>query len=91
VFLLNLKIAAMRDQSGSLKSGGLRGSLLFYDVDRLESFGAFFNIETDGITFRQGPETVALYGREVDENIIPLVGGDESKALCIIEPFYQTV
>lgn len=89
--LLNLNSAEISDQDESLKSEGLQGSLLFYDIDRLESFRAFFNIETDRITFRQGPETVSLDGREVNENIISLLGGDESKTLCIVKPFYQTV
>jgi hypothetical protein len=88
VFLLDLKNAATIDQDEFLQSEALRGLLLFYDIDRLESFGAFFNIETDCITFRQRPETVSLYGREVDKNIIPFIGGDEAKALCIVKPFY---
>jgi hypothetical protein len=89
--MLNHKIAAISDQDGPLKSGDQRGSLLFYDIDRLESFGAFFNIETDRITFRQRPETISLYGREVDENVISLIGGDEAKTLCIVKPLYETI
>ncbi len=65
--------------------------LLFYNIDRLEPFGAFFNIETDSISFRQGPETISLNGREVDENITTLFGGDKTKTLCIVKPFYQAV
>jgi hypothetical protein len=85
---LNLKIAIITDKKGSLRSEGLRGSLLFYNIDRLESFGAFLNIEANRITFRQGPEAVSLYGREVDENIISLIGSDKAETLCIVKPFY---
>jgi hypothetical protein len=88
VLLLDLNNAAAIDQDEILQSDALQGSLLFYDIYRLESFGAFFNIETDCITFRQGPEAVSLYGREVDKDIIPFIGGDETKALCIVKPFY---
>jgi len=61
--------------------------LLFYDIDRLKSFGAFFNIETYRISFRQGPETISLYSREMNEHVISFVGGNEAEALCIVKPF----
>jgi hypothetical protein len=90
VFLFDLKIAQYQVNTAAPREGQ-RGELLFYDIDRLESFGAFFNIETDRIAFSQGPEAVSLYSGEVDENIVSLIGGDEAKTLCIVKPFYLTV
>src|SRR5215471_875901 len=61
------------------------------DVACLQTLGALLDIELDALAFLQVLETLALNGREVDEDIIAAFASNESIALCSIEPLDCTV
>ena len=60
-------------------------------VAGLKTLGALFNSELDLLTFLQILETLALNGREVDEDIIAAIASEEAVALRSIEPHDCTV
>lgn len=61
------------------------------DVARLRTFGALLNLEADARAFRQGLETGALKGTEMDEYVrAAVVLGDETKTFGLVKPFYCT-
>ncbi len=62
-----------------------------YYVARLEAFGAFEQIELDGLAFVQRAVAVLLDGREMHEYI--LAGGalDETVSLRPVEPLHSTL
>jgi len=60
-------------------------------VARLKTLGALFNIELDLLAFLQVLETLALNGREVDEDILTAIASEEAIALRSIEPLDCTV
>ncbi len=48
------------------------------------------NLELYLIAFVKGFESIPFNGGEVHEDIIPIVSGNESKALLLIKPFHTT-
>ena len=61
------------------------------DVGSLKTLGALFNCELDLLAFLQVLETLALDGREVDEDIFAAFASEEAIALRSIEPLDCTV
>jgi len=60
-------------------------------VAGLETLGALFNSELNLLAFLQVLETLALNGREVDEDIIAAIASEEAVALRSVEPLDCTV
>jgi hypothetical protein len=60
------------------------------DVRRLGTLGTVGNFELYLIAFIKDLEPVLLDGREVNEDIISAVSGNETKALLLIKPFNTT-
>jgi hypothetical protein len=60
----------------------------FSNIGGLEPFGACDHIESYGFTFSERFEPFALDGGEMYEYIFTVVLLDESKTLCVVEPFY---
>src|ERR1700754_2605721 len=61
------------------------------DVRGLQAFRALDQIELDLSSFRQRAEALGLDRGEMNEDVLSGLGGDESKALRIVEPFDFTV
>jgi hypothetical protein len=61
------------------------------DVAGLKTLGALFDGELDPLAFLQVLETLALDGREVDEDIFAAFASEEAIALRSIEPLDCTV
>src|SRR6185295_15654472 len=86
-----------RKKDGGTPSFLTWGSMVLFrcsddvDVRRLEAFGALDEVELDVGAFREGAEALRLDGREVDEDVFAGLGGDEAKALRIVEPLDLTV
>src|ERR1041385_2123112 len=59
-------------------------------VRRLETLGTTGHVELEGLTLRESLETLALNRREVDENVLAILLGDEAKTLRLIEPLHCT-
>src|SRR5204863_2641385 len=64
-------------------SGGLAG---FGDVAGLRALGAVNDFELDCLSFFERPETIALDGREVNEDVAPAVALNETVTLGVVEP-----
>ncbi len=65
--------------------------LAHYDnVGCLWAFRTIGNLELYLIAFIEGFKPISLNGREVYEDIISVVSGNESIALFLIKPFYTT-
>jgi hypothetical protein len=65
--------------------------LAHYDnVGCLWAFRTVGNLELYLIAFIEGLKPVSLNGRKVNEDIIPVVSGNEPIALLLIKPFYTT-
>ena len=60
------------------------------DVDRLEAFVAFQNLEHNFFAFLEGPEAFHGDGRVVDKDVRAVVLGDEPIALLVVEPLDTT-
>ena len=60
------------------------------DVAGLRSLGSLFDSELDLLTFHQVAVTIALNGREMDENVLSAFAFDEAKAFGAIEPLDRT-
>jgi hypothetical protein len=58
-----------------------------HDVLGLGSFLTLDYLELDFLVFGQGPETVALDGAVMHEDIRPVVPGDKTESFGVIEPF----
>jgi hypothetical protein len=58
-----------------------------YDVLGLGSFLTLDYLKLDFLVFGQGPETVALDGAMMHEDIRPVVPGDKTESFGVIEPF----
>lgn len=82
------------------KSGTLSGAALFsstivfqvrldlLDVRGLGTLGSFGDLEGYRLALGEGLEAIALDRAEMHENILAVVGGDESIPLSVVEPFY---
>src|SRR5829696_9225578 len=55
-------------------------------VRGLRALGAVGDLELDGLALVEGLVAVALDGREVDEDVVAAVAGDEAVALLVAEP-----
>jgi len=60
------------------------------DVGRLWTLRTFGYLELYLITLVKDFESIPLDGGEVNEDIIPVVSGNETKALLLIKPFDTT-
>lgn len=61
------------------------------NVGRLQAFGAGGDIKSNALTFGQGLETLALDCGKMGEKIVTAAfGGDETKALGLVEPLHNT-
>ncbi len=69
---------------------GIVGLAYHNHVGCLEPFGPLGDVELDFIALVKGFEAIPLNGGEVNEDIISVVSGNESKALLLIKPFYTT-
>lgn len=58
-----------------------------FDVYRLFSFGSVFELERNFFPFVQCFKRIGDDSRIVDENIFPVLSGNESVALLVVEPF----
>ena len=56
------------------------------DVRSLLSFGAGRDVKLYRLTFAESLETLALDCGEMDENVLPVLRGDESVPLLVTEP-----
>ncbi len=61
----------------------------FDNVRSLRSLVPLGHIEANPVSFNKRFETIALNGREVDENIGTPILLDETEPLGVIEPFYR--
>ena len=61
------------------------------DVACLKSLGALFDSELNLLAFLQVLETLALNGREVDEDILAAIACEKAVALRSIEPLDCTI
>ena len=61
-------------------------SLGLGDVPGLGSFWTVNNLELDGLSFLQGPETGALNSGIVDEDVAAAFAFDEPVTLGVVEP-----
>jgi hypothetical protein len=60
------------------------------DIRGLWSLSALNDIKFNRFTFLEGLVSLALKGRVVDEDILPVLQFDKTESLSIIEPFYGT-
>ncbi len=60
------------------------------NVRCLWAFWTLGNLELYLITFIQRLEPISLDGREVYEDVISVVSGNEPIALLLVKPFYTT-
>jgi len=60
------------------------------DIRRLGALWTFGNFELYLIALVKDLEPVPFDGREVNEDIIPAVSGNEAKTLLLIKPFNTT-
>ena len=60
------------------------------NISCLRTLRTFGNLELYLIAFIEGFESISLNGGEVNEDIISIISGNESKALLLIKPFYTT-
>src|SRR5690606_13975740 len=70
--------------SGALQSSGLAQDL---DLVSLHAFLALYGFEGDFLAFFQALEAVTFDSAEMHEQIRTAFGGDEAKALLVVEPF----
>jgi hypothetical protein len=54
----------------------------------LKAFGAFYDIECDGLAFLQALEALALDCREMYEDILAAGTAQKAESLRVIEPLY---
>jgi hypothetical protein len=73
----------------------MAGSLIFdqpsleaNNVGSLQTLGAFLNGKFNFLTFLKRVKTLALDGRIMNEYVLTLFLGDETKTLGVIKPFY---
>src|SRR5216117_2820746 len=59
------------------------------DVGGLQALRTLDQIELDGGTFGQRAEALGLNGREVNENVLATLSGDEAIAFCVVEPLHR--
>ena len=57
-------------------------------VFSLQALGSLFHFELHRLTFLQAAETVRLDSREMHENILTALAGDESETLGIVKPLH---
>ena len=60
------------------------------DICCLRALRTLGNLELYLVAFIKGFETVPFNGGEVNEDIIPIVSGNEPIALLLIKPFHTT-
>ncbi len=60
------------------------------NIGCLWALRTFGNLELDLIAFVKGFESIPFNGGEVNEDIISVISGNESKALLLIKPFHTT-
>ena len=60
-------------------------------VCRLQSLGAFNQLERYGFTFRKGFETIAVNCGKMNKNIFSIFLLKKTKPLAVIEPFYRSI
>ena len=61
------------------------------DVFGLPALWSFHHVKLDRLTFLERPESVALNGRVMDEDVFAVGAADKSEALGIVEPFYSSL
>jgi len=54
----------------------------------LPSLGTFDYVELDLLALLQAAESIGLDGREVYENVLPVLTADETIALGVVKPLY---
>jgi hypothetical protein len=57
-------------------------------VFRLQTLGAFHDVELNCLSLLQGAEAVRLDGGEMYEYILAALTGDKAKALCVVKPLH---
>ncbi|OGP53772.1 MAG: hypothetical protein A2162_03295 [Deltaproteobacteria bacterium RBG_13_52_11b] len=77
---------------GSLFSQAKRASFSAQndDIRRLRAFRTFGNFELYFVAFIKRLKSISFNCGEVNEHIVSIVSGNESKALPLVEPFYMT-
>jgi len=77
---------------GSLFSFSLTSLILAHNdnICCLRALRTLGNLELYLVAFVKGLKSVPFNGREVYEDIIPVVSGNESVALLLIKPFHTT-
>jgi hypothetical protein len=91
IFSCVLKVGTLNQKTPALSHRGLGCSAHHRNVDGLPALRAFFDREFDFLAFHQVAEPVTLDGREVDENVLSAVAGDETITFFTIKPFNRTI
>ena len=76
-----------RDGAGVFKGK----SLCFFDVCRLKSFWALYDLELDLLPLFQRLKSLSCDCAEMNENVFSLFAFDEPEALGSVEPFYRSL
>src|SRR5262249_1056400 len=73
---------------GAIPPHTLPARLGLADVRGLEPFRAASHLELNAVTLGQALEALSLDGAEVHEHVLAAFLGDESEALCVVEPLH---
>jgi hypothetical protein len=88
---LDFKKGVRAGGSGNSSAGTQRASADGAHVRGLETLRALRHIELDLLSFRERPEAISLDRGVVTENVLtPVVLGDETKTLRVVEPLHGT-